>query len=61
VTRDKLAIVVSVKLDPDDLDALDRYMRDRERATGVPFTRSLAMREILRERLRSEPMADAVG
>lgn len=54
MSRGKLTIAVTVKLDDADVKSLDRRMRKRERETGVPLSRALVLRELVRERLEAE-------
>jgi hypothetical protein len=46
-----LEAAVTVKLTADDVDALDRYVRERTRQARTPLSRALVVREILREKL----------
>lgn len=52
MSRKKLTVAITVKLDDDDLAALDRLVRERERETNVPLSRALVLRELMRERIR---------
>lgn len=45
----KLLEQVCTRLDDETVEELDRYVRERERAARIPLSRSLAVREILRD------------
>lgn len=45
--REKLLEQVCTRLSADTVEALDAYVREREREARVPLTRSLGVREII--------------
>lgn len=57
VKRGKRMHQVCARIDEGTLDELDRYMRERESATRIPMSRSLAMLELL-ERWAEDRAAD---
>jgi hypothetical protein len=61
VNRPKFTDAVTVKLDAEDIAAVDKNMREREQASGVPLSRSFVVREILRGVLLPHRVGRAKG